>query len=299
MNSHDQLDLHTLYLLERVAVNQSITAAAKQVGLSQSALSRQIKGVEDRLGIVVFERSTRKLVLTSAGSMLLRETAAIFPILEHAVRRVREAHQAAQAEIRVVLANDLTQAHVPGIFHAHARCKPEIKVIVAQENEKTLMDEIGQGKYDLGIVTRPQKLPEDVFITHRMKDEYILLLPANADCPPVSIRDWKRWARLQSWLLPRAGSGTRLIVDKWIAERSLPIQVAMEMDDADVMVQLVSLQMGVALVPRRSYSNFARKGLLRKCSLPWKLERELIVIIPKLYSPSIQATRFIEGILFS
>jgi DNA-binding transcriptional LysR family regulator len=299
MNSHDQLDLYTLHLLEQVAAHHNITAAANQVGLSQSALSRQIKGAEDRLGIKVFERSTRKLTLTSAGMLLLKETASILPILQHAVRRVKEEFIAAQSEIRVVLATDLTQAHILGIFHAHARCKPEVKVIVAQENETTLSRAIGQGKHDVGIVTRPHILPQDVLVTHRMKDEYVLLIPASVDSPPSEKRAWKRWAREQSWLLPTSGTGTRFIIDQWLVAEALPITATMEMDDADLMVQLVSLNMGVALVPRRSYSNFGRKKLLQKCPLPRKLQREWIVIIPKHFPPSGQATRFIEGILFS
>lgn len=299
MNHHDQLDLYTLHLLGQVAIHQNITSAAKQVGLSQSALSRQIQGAEDRLGVKIFERSTRKLMLTSAGTLLLKETAAILSILEHAVRRVKEEFMAAQSEIRVVLATDLTQAHIPGIFHAHARCKPEVKVIVAQEHETTVLRAVGQGKHDLGIVTRPHALPDDVLVTHRMKDEYVLLIPASVDPPPSEKRAWKRWALQQSWLLPSAGTGTRLLLDQWMAAQSLPIQATMEMDDADLMVQLVSLNMGVALVPRRSYSNFGRKKLLQKCSLLRKLQREWIVIISKHFPPSAQATRFIEGILFS
>ncbi len=78
------IDLYGLRLLRLVAEHQSITAAAGAAGLTQSALTRQVQGMEERLGVALFERTTRRLKITAAGESLLRETARIPTLLEAA-----------------------------------------------------------------------------------------------------------------------------------------------------------------------------------------------------------------------
>ncbi len=88
--SDPAIDLHALHLLRSVAKFRGFTAAAKACGLSQSALTRQVQAIEARLGIKVFERTTRSVTVTEPGAVLLRETAAIPNILSGAMRRIRE-----------------------------------------------------------------------------------------------------------------------------------------------------------------------------------------------------------------
>ncbi|HEX7261024.1 MAG TPA: LysR substrate-binding domain-containing protein, partial [Luteolibacter sp.] len=74
---------------------------------------------------------------------------------------------------------------------------------------------------------------------------------------------------------------------------------AMELENFDLMIQLVSMGMGVAFVPRRSLSTFPRKRLVRMIAPPVKLFRELIVISPKHSKRPEHVTRFVKSILFS
>src|SRR5687767_11621900 len=87
------IDLHSLYLLRLVAKFRGFTAASKACGLSQSALTRQVQAIEARLGIKVFDRTTRIVAITEPGAVLLRETEAIPNILAGAMRRIREDYQ--------------------------------------------------------------------------------------------------------------------------------------------------------------------------------------------------------------
>lgn len=66
-------DLYELHLLQLVARHGSFTRAAGQAGLTQSAITRQVQGVEARLGLPLFERTTRSVVVTDAGKFLCRK----------------------------------------------------------------------------------------------------------------------------------------------------------------------------------------------------------------------------------
>ena len=76
---------------EAVARHLSFRAAADELYLTQSAISRQIQALEDDLGAVVFLRGTRKVELTQAGHMLLRAVDPFLERLDGAVRQVRQA----------------------------------------------------------------------------------------------------------------------------------------------------------------------------------------------------------------
>src|SRR5687767_5989250 len=93
------IDLQGLHLLRLVAAHRGITAAARAAGLSQSALTRQIQIIEGRIGLRIFERTTRKLEVTSAGEFLLRETEVLPGLLDGALRRIREEFLQEQKEI--------------------------------------------------------------------------------------------------------------------------------------------------------------------------------------------------------
>ena len=84
------VDLYSLQLIRLVAEHRNFSAAAKEAGISQSALSRQIANAELRLELKLFERTTRQVKITEAGAILLRETAAIPNLLEGALNRLRE-----------------------------------------------------------------------------------------------------------------------------------------------------------------------------------------------------------------
>ena len=62
-------DLYELQLFHLVAEHQNFTKAGRAAGLTQSAITRQIRGMEDRLGVVLFERTTRHVRLTPAGTV--------------------------------------------------------------------------------------------------------------------------------------------------------------------------------------------------------------------------------------
>ena len=130
-----EIDLYSLHLLRLVAKFRGFTAASKACGLSQSALTRQVQMIEGKLGIKVFDRTTRTVTITEPGAVLLRETEAIPNILRGAMRRIREDYLGSPREIRIGISPDLALAHIAGIFHTQRKHQPEVKVIVSQPDE--------------------------------------------------------------------------------------------------------------------------------------------------------------------
>lgn len=294
-----EIDLYSLHLLRQVAKFRGFTAASKACGLSQSALTRQVQSIEARLGIKVFDRTTRTVTITEPGAVLLRETEAIPNILRGAMRRIREDYLEAGREIRIGISPDLTHAHISGIFHAQRKLQPDVKVIVSQLEEGELLRQVGNSHLDLGILTYPNELPKNVSETHRMADQFAIILPKTVEVPPASLPSFRKWAAAQNWLLPPGKLRSRQLIDAWALAQNAQIRPIMELENFDLMIQLVAMGMGVAFIPRRSFSGFRRKRLVEIVHPPVELSRQLIVISPRHSKCPEHVSRFVDGILFS
>lgn len=305
MNEHPlespDIDLYALHLLRLVARFRGFTAASEEAGISQSALTRQVQGIEARLGIQVFERTTRSVRITEAGAVLLRETEAIPNILHGALRRVREDCLGALRQIHVGISRELALAHIPGLFPSRGDPRSEVRIIVSQADEAAVLEQVSAARVDLGILTLPDKLPELVCVTHRMKDRFVAITGTDVDSPEIdgSPAAFRKWAAGQNWLLPLPSSRSRVLIDDWARKLKLDLRPAMELESFDLMIQLASTGMGSALVPRRALSAFPRKSRLKKLQLPKELVRELVVVSPRHSRCPEHVATFVDGILFS
>ena len=114
-------DLYELSLFHLVVKHRSFTKAAEFVGLTQSAITRQMKGMEDSLGIKLLERTTRSVRVTPAGGFLFHESAKLLGDVDHSLRRLKEDYANARKEIRIGVSRSIGMAYLPGFFHANLR----------------------------------------------------------------------------------------------------------------------------------------------------------------------------------
>ncbi|MGI8602587.1 MAG: LysR family transcriptional regulator [Verrucomicrobiales bacterium] len=300
------LELYALRLLRAVASHGSITRACAEVGLTQSALTRQIQGLEARLGVGLFDRTTRQLTPTKAGHFLLDETAGLSSQVESIVRRLREEFIDGPREVRIGLSHSVALAHLPGLIHAHVRRSPEVRTRVAHLGQAALLTAVVDGSLDLGVLCPPRRLPVTLAITHRMTDAFAVVAPAPLIIPAWTPggREWPAhlilWLAKQPWLMLAPETTTGRMVKMWMDDRSLRPASVTQLDSFDLIVHLVALGLGVSVVPQRALAAFPRKNQLQRIALPEPFTRELVVVIRRSHAGlprHVQA--FVDSILFS
>src|SRR5579885_792475 len=104
-------DLYELTLFHLVAKHRSFTKAAELAGLTQSAVTRQVQGMERALGLELFERNTRTVRLTPAGEALWRESGRLLGEVDQTLRLLREEFGGARKEIRVGVSRSVGLAY--------------------------------------------------------------------------------------------------------------------------------------------------------------------------------------------
>jgi DNA-binding transcriptional LysR family regulator len=277
-----------------------MTSAAKLAGLSQSALTRQIQLIEGRVGVRLFDRTTRSVVLTPAGALLLKETQAMPGILESAMRRLREEVLGATREIRVGFSRSVCLAHLPGLLHGHVKRHPEVRTSVSHLPASALIDSVAGGRLDVAVLSPPARLPDSIEVLHRIEDRFVIVVPVELQVPDPreNPNAWKTWAASQAWIVPPSGTRSRACIDNWWRAQGIDTCAAMELDSFDTAIHLVAIGLGTACVPRRALSTFSRKSRLKRIQPPQPLTRELVVIVPKRESMPTHVREFVDSILF-
>src|SRR6266403_1432785 len=145
-------DLYELALFHLVVKHRSFTKAAEIAGLTQSAITRQMQGVENSLGIQLLERTTRAVRTTPAGDFLYREAARLLGDVDQSLQHLTQEFAGARKEVRVAVSRTIGLAYLPGFFHANLRRLPEVGCRVAYQSSAGILSALEANELDLGVL---------------------------------------------------------------------------------------------------------------------------------------------------
>ena len=141
-------DLGELSAFAVVAEERSFTRAAARIGISQSALSHSIRGLEKRLGLQLLARTTRSVSPTAAGATLLQELAPALERIERALADSRKQREMPSGRIRLVIPRTATKVVLLPKLARFARLYPDIALEVTSSNDPV---DLVAGEYDAGV----------------------------------------------------------------------------------------------------------------------------------------------------
>jgi DNA-binding transcriptional LysR family regulator len=144
------LDIDLLRSFAAVADTGSFTAAAELVARTQSAVSVQVKRLEESVGRRVFERTSRSLALTPAGEVLLGYARRILALNDESVRRITEPPVA--GEIRLGITEYFVPNELPAILARFAAIHPEVRLEVRMGHSRDMRAALSRGELDVAIV---------------------------------------------------------------------------------------------------------------------------------------------------
>jgi DNA-binding transcriptional LysR family regulator len=141
-------DLDDLAVFSIVAEERSFTRAAARLGVSQSALSHSLRGLERRLGLQLLARTTRSVSPTAAGAALLHELAPALERIEQAIAEARKQRESPAGRIRLIIPRTAAQKVLLPRLAQFARAYPEVVLEVTSSNDPV---DLVAGQYDAGV----------------------------------------------------------------------------------------------------------------------------------------------------
>jgi len=157
------MDLNDIVVFTKVVETRSFTGAAEQLGLPKSTVSRKLAQLEERLGVRLVQRTTRKLALTDIGEAYYERCSRIVADIAAAEQLVTDMQATPRGRLRVTAPIDLSTRYLGGIIAEFIAANPEVNVEV--EATDRIVDLIEEG-FDLGIRFGP--LPESTLIARRL-----------------------------------------------------------------------------------------------------------------------------------
>jgi DNA-binding transcriptional LysR family regulator len=295
-------DLYELFLFRLVVQQRSFTKAAQLAGLTQSAMTRQIQGMENRLGLELLERTTRSVRVTPAGDFLFHESARLTGDVEASLQRLREQFAGARKEVRVGVSRTIGLAYLPGFFHANLRHLPQVACRVSYQRSADILGALEANDLDLGVLCPPKRLPQSLRVTHRFDDAFTLLAPRELATAfhslPRSSKARAVWLAKQPWLLIDEASNTGRKLRAWMIRQGWRVEPTMQLDGFDLIINLVALGLGISIVPIRALALYGRKKTLLRLPMRERFVRELVVVARRSRKTPEHVVQFVANVLF-
>ncbi len=241
-----ELNYHHLRYFQTVAHEGNLTRAAQRLNVSQSAVSSQIRQLEQRLGQALFERRGRTLILTEAGRIALDHADAIFATGRELVATLQQSGRQRQP-LRVGSLATLSR-NFQLKFLRPVLGRPDVEVILRSGSAAELLNALAAVHLDLVLTNQPP--PADAltsFIVQRLDEQTVSLIGVADVCPPgLSLQ--QRLADMPL-ILPTPASGLRMGFDSLIDRLGVRPQIAAEVDDMAMMRLLAREGIGLAVLP--------------------------------------------------
>jgi len=276
-----ELNYHHLRYFQVVAHEGHLTRAATRLNVSQSALSAQIRQLEERLGQALFERRGRALHLTEAGRIALDHADSIFSTGSELVAVLKQ-RAATRRPLRIgaiaTLSRNFQLAFLKPILG-----REDVEVILRSGSRAELLDALLALQLDLVLTNRaPEADALAPFISHRLAEQAVALIGRPEICPMgQSLAERLASAAL---ILPTASSGLRSEFDALASRLGVSPKIAAEVDDMAMMRLLAREGAGLAVIPPIVVRDeLASKALVIADNLPGLSETFFAVTTQRRY----------------
>jgi DNA-binding transcriptional LysR family regulator len=232
-----------------VARERSFTRAAREFDLTQSAVSRCVRELEDAVELKLFDRTTRQVQLTNAGASLERRIGRLLDEIELTLREERAAYDGHTGV--VVLASNpvMSSSWVAQGLAGCAAAFPELNVSVKDQPQSGVLASVEQGEVDFGVVSLAEPLAGGL-----LHAQVVFTTPLHAVMPPthpLARHASVTWGALQEWALVtlNADTGVRAALELAFRANGLKRRPVQELGHVAAVLRMVELGLGVGVLP--------------------------------------------------
>lgn len=275
------LNLHALEQFVVLARTRNFTRTAEELHVSQPALSRSIRKLEDQLGQRLFERRPREVVLTELGERLLERAREILRMVEETMTDLSEAGR--RPRLRVGAIPTIAPYYLPRVLGRFAELRPEVRVLVQEDTTENLVRRCVQGELDVVILALPVPAV-GLKVEALFEEELLLVLPSGHPLETLTEVPIGELDAYPFVTLTEVHCLSETIAS--FCRRKAVQPVSMERTSQLATVQeLVSLDHGVSIVPAmareidmsrtRTYRSFSGERPRRTVAVAWNGQRSV------------------------
>ena len=245
------MELRHLRYFVTVAEELNFSRAAVRLRVSQPPLSRQIKNLEEEIGAPLFDRGKRKLQLTPAGDLFLREAREILAQSERAVRLTRAVGQGKSGDLTIAFLSPLGGIFLPPALRALLQRYPLVNVSVVEMAPRRQIDALLAQRIDLGIVPEIEaRFEKELALESVVKVDLVAALPPAHRLTSLRKVPLHEFANEPLVVFKRSSAPA---LHDWIRDlcraRGFEPKVGRQCDQAQAILDTVASGIGASIVP--------------------------------------------------
>lgn len=246
------MELRHLRYFVAVAEELHFSRAAERLHIGQPPLSQQIQALESELGVLLFERSKRRVALTEAGKRFLTSARQILAETEYAAEQARRAARGEVGELRIGFTSSLPFTSVlPGVIHDYRQHYPQVTLTLREMFTTDQFGALLAGRLDIGFVRYDGlETPDGVLLRELRRDPLRAVLNARhplAGAASLSLADLRNEGFV---MYPQdAGSGLNPLIRRLCRSAGFEPKVVQEAREATTQIGLVAAGVGMAVLP--------------------------------------------------
>lgn len=258
-----QLEVRHLRLIKAVAEQGSVTQAASHLYLTQSALSHQLRDAEEKLGVPLFNRVNKKMILTPAGERLLGSAQKVLDELMQVEEAVRQIAQQREGVLRLTTECYTCYHWLPPLLKIFNQQHPRVEVQIVVEATRAPHRALLDGKIDLALVSSSARSSKIAY-QPLFGDELVVIL--SNDHPLRSRPYFRAEDFMNEHLLLYASPEENRAVQQVLSPAGVSPRQVSSMQLTEAIIEMVRAGMGVGILARWAVAPQIQAGAI--CALP-------------------------------
>jgi DNA-binding transcriptional LysR family regulator len=238
------MELKELRSLVALSELGSISVVAQHLHLSSPAIHKQLKTLEGELGVLLYEKVGRKLLLTQAAAVLLPYAKELLAEYDSGLTALQEWKGMKRGVVRI--GTGPSAYLLPAILKKFRHANPSVEVFVETGNTPVLLESLNSGSLDLVLVVSPDLLERGNYCVEASWDfELVLVSHLRHTLSQVLLTDLKNYR----FILFRKGSRMQEPIDRYFAAHGLEPNVVMRFDNSEFIRSMVRAGLGISMLP--------------------------------------------------
>lgn len=260
-------NLSSYRIFYAVANAGNISKAAKELYISQPAISKSIQKLEDSVGVRLFDRSSRGVTLTSEGELLYSHVKSAFETLSLGEEKLRRSIALGVGHLSIGVSSTLCKYILLPYLKDFIKKYPHINISISCHSTNQTLALLEDGKLDVGLIGKPENSKnidfyclreiEDIFVA---TDDYLHILKLRGIEPDQILQN-------STLMLLDKENMTRQYIDDYFQSNHITIQDTIEVSNMDLLIEMSKISLGVGCVIRDFVREELETGILKEIPL--------------------------------
>lgn len=260
-------NLSLYYIFHTVAKNGNISQAARELFISQPAISKAISKLEQNLNIQLFKRCSRGVTLTQDGEILYQHTQEAFQTLQSGEETLARRQALGISQLRIGVSTTLCKYILLPFLKKYIQANPHVKISISCQSTYQTLALLDENKIDIGLVGEagmpknfsftPLQDIQDIFVATESYMEHLKQRSNNDD-----------FYQTATFMMLDEENITRQYVNRVFLEQGMELSNILEVTTMDLLIEFAKIDLGVACVIREFVEEELRKKELVEIPLP-------------------------------